>query len=84
MSLCRYFKSVSSSTSSSSSLSSSAGLPSPDGPLSKLGPASTIQVANESMQKVIGNGPSVEGGKSKRGAYYHYTDKDRATIGNSA
>ena len=88
MSLYRYFKPVSSSSSSSSLPSSSdgprAGLPSPDGPLSKLIPASTIQAANDSVEKVIGNGASGESDKSKRGAYCHYTDKDRATIGNYA
>ena len=62
--------------------SSSAGLPNPVRPLSKLVLALMIQAANDSVQKVVGNSPSGEGGRLKRGAYCHYTDKDRATIGN--
>jgi len=53
MSLCTYFK-----LKSSLNLPSSAAatvLPSPDGPLSKLVPLSTIQAANDAVEKVINN-----------------------------
>ena len=86
MSLYRYFKPKSLTSSATSSSSAAAAvLPSPDGPLLELVPSSTIQAANNAVQKCISDDshghPS---GNGKKRNYEFYTDKERAAIGNYA
>ena len=86
MSLYKYFKPKSSNSSVTSSSNAAATvLPSPDGPLSKLVPSSTIQAANNAVQKFVSDDSHCHpSGNGKRGSYAFYTDKERAAIGNYA
>ena len=60
-------------------------LPKTHGSLSTVVPASTIAAANEAVKKVLDSdvGPSEKDAacSSRRGAYEHFTPKEKASIG---
>ena len=63
-------------------------LPKPQGTLSTVVPASTIAAANKVVKKVLDSdtGPREKGAacSSHRGAYEHFTPKEKARIGKRA